>query len=63
MRGNCMSDLNVPLADEKTEGPSEVLCFLGLELDTIKMEDAFHCQKYLKLPIKSEKLSVRSIQL
>ena len=33
----CMNKLNIPLADEKTEGPSEILCFLGLELDSIQM--------------------------
>ena len=33
----CMADLCVPLAEEKTEGPMEVLCFLGLELDSIHM--------------------------
>ena len=32
----CMADLCVPLAEEKTEGP-KVLCFLGLELDSIRM--------------------------
>ena len=26
-----------PLAEEKTEGPTAVLCFLGLELDSIHM--------------------------
>ena len=33
----CMADLCVPLAEEKPEGPTEVLCFLGLELDSIHM--------------------------
>ena len=28
-------DLGVPLADEKTEGPSQRLVFLGIEVDTI----------------------------
>lgn len=35
---NCLSKLKVPLAEEKTEGPSEVIVFLGLELDSVKME-------------------------
>lgn len=30
--------IGVPLAPEKTEGPSQVLTFLGIELDTIAME-------------------------
>lgn len=33
----CMAELNVPLAEDKTEGPAEVLCFLGLELDSVHM--------------------------
>ena len=32
-----MHELGVPLADEKTEGPSHVLVYLGLELDSIEM--------------------------
>lgn len=32
-----MSELGVPLADEKTEGPTTILVFLGLELDTVHM--------------------------
>jgi len=32
-----MKELGVPLAEEKTEGPSEVIVFLGLELDTNRM--------------------------
>ncbi|MCU7858829.1 MAG: hypothetical protein KZQ86_03130 [Candidatus Thiodiazotropha sp. (ex Lucinoma kastoroae)] len=34
---SCLASLCVPLAEEKTEGPSEVLCFLGLELDSRNM--------------------------
>ncbi|XP_053403684.1 uncharacterized protein LOC123554801 [Mercenaria mercenaria] len=33
-----MNKLGVPLADEKTEGPLKVIVFLGLELDSDKME-------------------------
>jgi hypothetical protein len=32
-----MTELGVPLASEKTQGPTEVLVFLGLELDTNQM--------------------------
>lgn len=32
-----MSELGVPLAEDKTEGPTESLVFLGLELDSSKM--------------------------
>ncbi|XP_052214344.1 uncharacterized protein LOC127833226 [Dreissena polymorpha] len=34
----CMQKLGVPIAAEKTEGPVTVLTFLGLELDSDKME-------------------------
>ena len=33
-----MQELGVPLAEEKTEGPVECLVFLGLTLDSAKME-------------------------
>lgn len=33
----CMSIMGVPVANEKTEGPTTVLCFLGLELDSNEM--------------------------
>ena len=32
-----MLELGVPLADEKTEGPTEILIFLGLELNSKNM--------------------------
>lgn len=32
-----MQELGVPLADEKTEGPTQIIIFLGLELDSQKM--------------------------
>ena len=31
-------DLGIPLALEKVEGPSNTICFLGITLDTIRME-------------------------
>jgi len=31
-------DIGVPMAPEKTVGPSFVLSFVGIELDTLKME-------------------------
>ena len=34
---NVLLSLNVPIADEKTEGPVTVLTFLGFELDSNKM--------------------------
>ena len=35
---NTMSELGVPLAEEKTEGPTNILTFLGLQLDTTRMQ-------------------------
>ena len=34
---SCLQELSVPLAEEKTEGPAEVLCFLGLEPDSLNV--------------------------
>ena len=34
---NCMHELNVPLATEKTEGPTEIIVFLALELDSAEL--------------------------
>ncbi|XP_041346996.1 uncharacterized protein LOC121366736 [Gigantopelta aegis] len=34
---NLCSRLGVPIAEDKTEGPQEVICFLGLEIDTVNM--------------------------
>lgn len=31
-------ELGMPVASEKVEGPAMILTFLGIELDTIKME-------------------------
>ena len=33
----CISNLGVPIASDKTEGPTTVLCFFGLELDSDEM--------------------------
>ena len=39
-----MKHLNVPLSEEKTEGPATIICFLGLEIDSEKIE--------IRLPIR-----------
>lgn len=31
-------EIGVPLAEDKTEGPTMVLCFLGIIIDTDRME-------------------------
>ena len=41
-------DLGVPMAPEKTMGPSSVLCFAGIELDTDKMEASLPEEKLRK---------------
>ena len=51
---HCMSDLGVPLAEDKSEGPVEVLCFLGLELDSIEMVVRIPKAKILEIIEKIE---------
>lgn len=34
---NCMNELGVPIAEEKTEGPKTIIIFLGLEINSVKM--------------------------
>ncbi|KAL5008612.1 hypothetical protein ScPMuIL_014193 [Solemya velum] len=41
--------LGVPIKDEKTEGPSSVLTFLGIELDTVMMEARLPVEKVVKV--------------
>ncbi|KAJ1190327.1 hypothetical protein NDU88_007065 [Pleurodeles waltl] len=38
-----------PLAPEKTEGPSTCLVFLGIQLDTVKMEARLPQEKVMKI--------------
>ena len=35
---NCCEHLAIPTADEKTEGPTTVIVFLGLEIDSVLMQ-------------------------
>ena len=41
-------DINIPLAPEKTQGPAQVLTFLGIELDTVRMQAKLLQDKLLK---------------
>ena len=65
---DCMADLGVPLAEEKTEGPTEVLCFLGLELDSIHMVVRIPRDKIVELiekiemVLQREKVTLRQMQ-
>lgn len=64
----CMAELNVPLAEDKTEGPAEVLCFLGLELDSIHMvvripqEKIGELLQKIELVLSKEKVTLRQMQ-
>ena len=57
-------DLGVPMAPEKTMGPSSVLCFAGIELDTDKMEARLREEKLRKsVTLISELLKRRKVSL
>lgn len=51
---SCLQELSVPLPKEKTEGPTEVLCFFGLELDSVHMVVHISMPKIAKLVKKIE---------
>ena len=58
------ADIGVPLAPDKTEGPSNVISFLGIELDTINMLASLPQDKVDKfLVIIHEFLTARSATL
>lgn len=59
-----MQDIGVPLADEKTEGPAQILVFLGLELDSQKMMVRIPLTKLTEVVQKIEfTLSKKSVTL
>ena len=49
------SDFGIPLAEEKIEGPTTVLMFLGLEIDSVLMQ--------VRIPLEKIKVLVEQIQL
>lgn len=51
---HCTASLGVPLAAEKTEGPQQVICFLGLELDSVLMVVRIPVEKIRELIGKIE---------
>ena len=61
-------DLGVPMAPEKTVGPSTVLCFAGIELDTSAMEARLpndkleKCRFMLREFLKRKKVSLKEMQ-
>ena len=57
-------DIGVPIAEEKTMGPSQVLPFVGIELDTIEMVARLPDDKIVKFNnLIEEVLSSKSIKL
>ena len=60
--------LGVPMAPEKTVGPSTVLSFAGIELDTCKMEARLprdklcKCTTLIQLFLQRKKVSLRELQ-
>ena len=65
---NCMSELGVPVASEKTEGPQTVLVFLGLELDSdemvvrVPMEKVGEIMQKIEAVLSKRKVTLRTIQ-
>ena len=61
-------DLGVPMAPEKTMGPSSVLCFAGIELDTDKTEARLPEEKLRKCValinefLRRKKVSLKELQ-
>ncbi|CAG2193979.1 unnamed protein product [Mytilus edulis] len=62
------SDWGVPLAEDKTVQPTEILTFLGIEFDTLKMEMRLPGEKLtnlkqtLQLFLHSKKVTLRQLQ-
>lgn len=60
--------LGLPLADEKTEGPCTMLTFLGIELDSVKLQARLPAQRFAELQQlmvewgKRTQASVRDLQ-
>jgi hypothetical protein len=64
----CMRELNVPLAENKTEGPTEVIIFLGIELDSNKMQVRIPAEKMtevinkIQVLLSKKKATLKEIQ-
>ena len=52
---NLCSIIGIPLAPEKTEGPSQILSFAGIELDTTIMQARLPVKKSKSIYNKSKK--------
>ena len=53
------SDLGIPLAPDKLEGPTTSLVFLGITIDTIRMETSLPADKLCGLLVELQSLSSR----
>ena len=61
---NICQDIGVPLAPEKTEGPSQILPFLGIELNTVDMLAALPHDKVERCLVAIDNcLQSKSVQL
>lgn len=64
----CLNELSVPIASEKTEGPTTCIIFLGLEINSIEMTVRIPKEKLRELidkilvVLKKEKTTLRSMQ-
>ena len=62
------SEIGVPMAPEKTVGPSQVITFAGIELDTEKLEarlpidKVIKCRTLLTTALGHNKMTLREIQ-
>ena len=60
--------MGIPIAPEKTVGPSQIISFAGIELDSILMEARLpqekldKCQALISAFLKRRKVSLQEIQ-
>jgi hypothetical protein len=60
--------MGVPVADDKTVEPTEILTFLGIEFDTLAMELQLPNEKLVELKhilelfVQSKKVTLRQLQ-
>ena len=61
-------DIGIPIANEKTEGPAQVMTFLGIELDSVNMqatlplEKVEKCMKLIEPLLDVNKVKLRDLQ-
>jgi len=57
----CCQNLGVQVADHKTEGPSTLLVFLGIEVDTMSRTLWLSSEKLCRLQQEIKKLSMKAL--